>query len=91
MINSRDIYKSSNGDCWTLVRIGERIMVRHWANEPSGGAITDADLLDFLRTSGLGPEKQSLVRLIGTLVDGQAEPEGQARARIVPPSSAHAG
>lgn len=81
--NSRDIYNSSNGDRWTLMRIGERVVVRHRANEPSGGAITDVELLDFLRAGGLGPEKQGLLRLIGTLVDGDV-------AGALPESS-HAG
>ncbi len=84
--NSRDIYKSSNGDRWTLVRIDGRVVVRHRANEPSGGATSDAELLDFLRAGGLGPEKQSLVRLIGTLIDGDA-----TKATEVLPSSSHAG
>ena len=84
--NSRDIYKSSNGDRWTLVRIDERVVVRHRANEPSGGTISDAELLDFLRAGGLGPEKQSLVRLIGTLVDGEADEAAEAL-----PRSSHAG
>lgn len=84
--NSRDIYKNSNGDRWTLVRIDERVVVRHRANEPSGGTISDAELLDFLRAEGLGPEKQSLVQLIGTLVDS-----GAAKATGVLPSSSHAG
>ncbi|UXN72309.1 hypothetical protein N8D56_13070 [Devosia sp. A8/3-2] len=57
--NSRDIYKSSNGDRWTLVRIDERIVVRHRANEPSGGTITDAELLDFLRAGGLAPRNKA--------------------------------
>lgn len=66
--NSRDIYKSSNGDAWTLVRSGDRVFVRHQANVPSGGAITDAEITDFLSAGGMGPEKQALLRLIATLV-----------------------
>ena len=66
--NSRELYRSPNGDVWSLVRIGERLMVRHQGNVPSGGTSTDAELIDFLKAGGLGPEKQELLRLIGTLV-----------------------
>lgn len=66
--NSRAFYKSSNGDAWTLVKIGERVCVRHSANVPSGGAITDAEVADFLKAGGMGAEKQALLDLIGTLV-----------------------
>jgi hypothetical protein len=66
--NSRELYRSPNGDVWSLVRIGDRLLVRHRANVPSGGTSTDMELIDFLKAGGLGPEKQELLRLIDTLV-----------------------
>ena len=66
--DSRELYRSPNGDVWSLVRIGDRFMVRHQGNVPSGGTSTDVELIDFLRAGGLGPEKQELLRLIDTLV-----------------------
>lgn len=68
--NIREIYQSPNGDVWTLVRIDDRVLVRHQANMPSGGTATDSELIDFLKADGLGPEKQELLQLIGTLVPG---------------------
>ena len=46
-----------------------RVSVKHEANIPSGGHAEDIDLGRFLAQGGLGPEKQELLRLIGTLVD----------------------
>jgi hypothetical protein len=67
--NSREIYTSPNGDTWSLVRVNGRVVVRHQANIPSGGAITDTELLAFLNADGLGPEKQALLEMIETLVE----------------------
>lgn len=66
--SEREIYRSPNGDVWSLIRIGDRVMVRHQANLASGGTTTDSELIDFLKAGGLGPEKQELLRLIGTLI-----------------------
>ena len=61
-IRSRELYRSANGDRWSLVRDAEsgRVIVRH-------------EVGDVLVRGGLGPEKQELLRLIGTLVDGGIE------------------
>jgi hypothetical protein len=66
---SREIYTRPNGDVWSLARVNRRVVVRHQANVPSGGNITDAELLDFLKAGRMGPEKQELLRMIETLVD----------------------
>ena len=78
-IFARELYRSANGDRWLLVRddVG-RVVVRHEANLPSGGNVTDSELGDFLHHGGLGPEKQELLRLIGTLVEDRSTPEGTA-------------
>jgi hypothetical protein len=68
-ILSRQLYQSSNGDRWLLVRDPStgRVFVRHEPNVPSGGQVTDAEIGNFLSQGGAGPEKQELLRLIGTL------------------------
>ena len=61
---------SANGDRWLLARdpdIG-RVFVRHEPNLPSGGQVADIEIGAFLIAPGSGPEKQELLRLIGTLV-----------------------
>jgi hypothetical protein len=45
-----------------------RVFVRHEPNLPSGGQVADIELGAFLIASHNGPEKQELLRLIGTLV-----------------------
>ena len=66
----RQIYASSNGDRWHLLRDAEtgHSFVRHTANLASGGQVSDIGLAAFLRSGRNGPEHQELWRLIGTLV-----------------------
>ena len=76
---SRQLYQSPNGDRWRLIRdpATGRVFVRHEANLPSGGQITDLEIGDFLSPGGAGPEKQELLRLIGSLVeDAEGPPTG---------------
>ncbi len=81
MTKARQIYASSNGDRWSLIRTtaGE-ICVRHEANAASGGHVADIALGTFL-ASGKGPEQQELLRLIGTLLGPD-----EAEASTPPPS-----
>ena len=73
----RDLYRSANGDRWLLVRDDTgRVFVRHKANLASGGTVTDSEIADFLHGDGLGPEKQELLRLIGSLAEGRSTPGG---------------
>ncbi|AWK89709.1 hypothetical protein [Azospirillum thermophilum] len=72
---SRELYRSSNGDRWLLVRDADadradadRLFVRHEANAASGGHRAEIGIAAFL-AGGLGPEQQALLRLIGTLVE----------------------
>ena len=67
----RLLYASENGDRWSLVRDPDtgHAFVRHRANLPSGGRVSDIELGEFLIRDGLGPEKQELLRLIGSLTD----------------------
>jgi hypothetical protein len=69
-IRTREIYVSPNGDRWLLTRDRDsgRVFVRHQPNLPSGGQVADTEIGAFLIAAGNGPEKQELLRLIGTLV-----------------------
>ena len=77
-IQSRVLHTSENGDRWSLARDTQtgRVFIRHEANLASGGHVSDTELSAFLGQSGLGPEKQELLRLIGSLV----EDDGGSRA-----------
>ena len=76
-IETRTLYQIPGGDRWHLARDSEtgRVFIRHQANLSSGGRATDIEIGAFLSGSGLGPEKQELLRLIGTLV--QERPDAQ--------------
>ena len=63
---TRDLYAIPNGDRWQLAREGERIFIVHTPNLASGGRKSEIEIAAFLG-SGLGPEQQALLRLIGTL------------------------
>jgi hypothetical protein len=71
-IRTREIYHSPNGDRWLLALESDtsRVFVRHEPNLPSGGQVADIEIGAFLIGAGSGPEKQELLRLIGTLVRG---------------------
>lgn len=71
MTDRRELYRSSNGDCWYLGRDPSdgRAIVVHEANRPSGGQVTCIDIVQFLGHGGNGPEQQALLRLIATLVE----------------------
>jgi len=70
-VHTRDLYRSANGVRWCLVRDPDsgRVFVRHEANLPAGGQITDSEIGDFLSQGGHGPEKQEPLRLIGGLTE----------------------
>ena len=71
----REFAASSNGDRWYLGRSDEtmRAFVVHKANLPSGGAVTHIEIGHFLNRGPTAPEHEALLRLIGTLVDGNAD------------------
>ena len=74
-IATKDLYLSPNGDRWLLVRDNtDRAFVRHEANPASGGTVTDFEIPEFLAQGGHGPEKQELLRLIGSLADYKLTP-----------------
>jgi hypothetical protein len=71
---SRELYRSPNGDRWFLTReaLSERVLVRHEPNLPSGGKASVIEVGEFLGR-GRGPEQQALLRLIGRLVEAEAD------------------
>ncbi len=60
------IYSSQNGDRWWLIREepSGRSIVRHEANQSSGGHRTDMEVEEFLSQAGPGPEYAALRRII---------------------------
>jgi hypothetical protein len=66
---ARQLYRSPNGDSWFLVRdpATGTASVRHQANAPSGGQVTDIELGAFLSGPG-SPEHEALLRLIGASI-----------------------
>jgi hypothetical protein len=63
------LYRSPNGDTWFLARDPETgsAFVRHQANTPSGGQVTDTELGAFL-SGPRNPEHEALLRLIGASI-----------------------
>ena len=77
------LYQSPNGDSWFLARDPATglAFVRHQANAPSGGQVTDIEIGAFL-SGPRNPEHEALLRLIGTsILDPQA-----VRAEDEPPA-----
>ena len=70
-LERRELYSSPNGDRWFLRRdpATGNVLIRHEANIPSGGQVTDIDIGVFLSGPGKNPEHQALLHLIGTLVE----------------------
>jgi hypothetical protein len=68
---SKLLYRSPNGDTWSLAHDPATglAFVRHQANAPSGGQVTNLEIGDFLSGSQ-HPEQAALLRLIGTLMQG---------------------
>jgi hypothetical protein len=72
-IRTREIYRSApNGDRWLLAYDADtdQVFVRHEPSLSSGGEVANIDIGAFLIAPGSGPEKQELLRLIGTLTKG---------------------
>ncbi|CUT12667.1 hypothetical protein BF49_3747 [Bradyrhizobium sp.] len=44
--------------------------MKHQPNISSGGQVSYTDIGQFLRSSAGGPERQQLLKLIGTLLEG---------------------
>lgn len=68
----RELYSSPNGDRWFLARdpVTGRVFIRHEANVPSGGRVTEIDIGTFLSRGQRNPEHEALLNLIATLFGG---------------------
>jgi hypothetical protein len=90
-VEMRELYSSPNGDRWYLARdvdLGQ-VFIRHEPNLPSGGKAADLEVGMFLRLSGQGPEREELVRLIGTLVERDVSFERRTAAQIKSHAKSH--
>lgn len=67
----RPLYISPNGDAWFLARdpATGSAFVRHKANRPWGGQVTDIEIGAFLN-GPLNPEHLALLRVIGSFISG---------------------
>jgi hypothetical protein len=72
---TRELYRSANGDRWSLIRDDSKVLVLHEPNAASGGRPSRLEVGDFLVRDGHGPQHAELLRLIGTLV-GKIEEGG---------------
>ena len=81
-LERRELYSSPNGDRWFLSwePATGKVFIRHEANIPSGGQVTDISIGAFLSGAGENPEHQALLHLIGTLVEGVARDQRGALA-----------
>jgi hypothetical protein len=70
----RALYRSANGDNWSLVRDDTSGVpqVLHEPNQSSGGRSSRLGIGDFLLRDAHGPQHAELLRLIGTLADSDA-------------------
>jgi hypothetical protein len=65
-VQVHDVYSSSNGDRWQLLRNSwtGQIRVRHVPNTSSGGRPREMAVDDFLRVDGSGPEFTEIRRVL---------------------------
>jgi hypothetical protein len=68
-VETRDFYRSSNGDRWQLVRdtSTDVSVVRHEPNLASGGQVTETSVDVFLNRTGSSPEHLALQSLLERL------------------------
>src|SRR5437899_2039619 len=64
----KELYNSSNGDCWNLCRNSAgKLVVSHKPNPTSGGRASEVDVEVFLSRGGNGPEHQALMEALANL------------------------
>ena len=66
-VETRDFYRSSNGDRWQLVTSTGVSIVRHEPNLASGGQVTETSVEVFLDRTGSSPEHLALQSLLERL------------------------
>ena len=85
-IEAKELYTSSNGDRWLLVRYPDtqEVLIKREPNAASGGKSSHTTIGEFLRSGAHGPEHTVLLNLIGTLV-------ATGRAQRSEPATRHTG
>lgn len=80
MAGMRELYRSPQGDCWSLAcdPANGAAFVLHEPNASPGGGASRIAIGAFLRTDANGPEHQALLRLIGSLVEDTASPDDES-------------
>jgi hypothetical protein len=75
-ISITELYRSSNGDRWQLVREADpaSMVVRHIPNPSSGGCTTETAVAHFLSVNGPRPEYAALRRILASFEDGRLGP-----------------
>ena len=66
--HTRELYRSANGDRWSLIQDDGKVLVLHEPNAASGRRPSRIEVGDFRVRDALGPQHAKLLRLIGTLV-----------------------
>lgn len=71
-MTERVLYESSNGDVSALTRDlrTNTPVVKHQPNISSGDLVSYTDIGQFLRSGAGGPERQQLLKLTDTLLEG---------------------
>ena len=88
---TRRLYRSANGDRWHLVRETDsgRVFIKHEANDPSGGQVTEIEIGDFLSSGGHGPAHRAVAphRNIGggplRALKGKTQVQARRRLRFL--------
>jgi hypothetical protein len=85
----KELYSSPNGDRRFLVREPEtgRLFVRHKANIPSGGQVTDTDIVAFLSGGRQNPERRALLHLIESGSEGSKGLTGLGTCNSILPTA----
>ena len=81
------IYASTNGDQWLLARdTSGKAIVRHVPNSASGGEPNHIELDAFLSRDRGSPQRENLLRLIGTLVPHETLPPAELPISRIDPT-----
>jgi len=86
-MEKRELYTSPNGDRSSLCDDPDtgNVFIKHQANIPSGGQLSDLAIGAFLSRGELHPERHALLELIGTLASISPAAKGRKPDRRTPP------
>ena|SRR5689334_5528092 len=78
-----DLYFSSNGDRWTLIRNSAgNFAVSHQPTPSSGGRSSETEVTTFLSQRGHGPEHQALLQALSRLGMNAGREEASASSEL---------